>query len=31
MKASGRADLGLEVNHVLIDNSDEMQFVGMDS
>ena len=31
MKASGRADLGLEVNHFLIDNSNEMKFVGMDS
>ena len=32
MQASaGRADLGLEVNHFLIHNSNEMQFVGMDS
>ena len=29
MKAIGRADQGLEVNHFLIDNSDEMKFVGM--
>ena len=31
MKATGRLDLGLEENHFLIDNSDKMKFVGMDS
>ena len=31
MKAIGRPDLGLEESHCLIDNSNKMKFVGMDS
>ena len=31
MKAIGRPELGLEENHFLIDNSNKIKFVGMDS
>ena len=30
MKALGRADLALEVNHFMIDNRNEMKFDGME-